>query len=632
VISPRQQTTLHGATPTLEVPNNLSAPLVIIDAEGATAALRSSLEEIGFRVRICDRTDLIATCSHAGADALILDATSHEAMAFDLCVQIRAVLPPTHMAILALVPTDNSESIAKAHAAGASDFAFEITSAAVLAQRVQFLSQLPRLGRALHDAEARLSRMEAHVRQLTYFDAATGLPTLQWLTERLTLAIDIASTSHMQIAAIVVDVTCFERFSNTFGLAVGSELLTHIADRLQTYALQAAVHHSNRINETLGTMAARIGTHQFALVLPLSREFDWIGDLLHQLTETLNAPCNIAGYTLTVDTNIGIALYPDDATTADILLQSAGAALYAAKRGEGNIQFYSAKQQRNAVRRVSLESDLRGALEREELQLYFQPRIELASLTPIAAEALLRWKHPDRGWVSPTEFIPIAEDIGVIDELWQWVLHEACRRAASYAEKTPVRISVNVSGAQFRNNSIAEQVREALWCHSLDPRLLELEITEGVLIERPQLVHDTLNLIRDHGVQIALDDFGTGYSSLSYLRKLPLDFLKIDRSFIADLEDSGDGAAVAESILALARTLNLRAVAEGVETEAQLKFLSQRGCEECQGYFFAKPMPGDALERWLAEQATVAAQRNQPDELDLEEPSNLLKFLRKTGN
>jgi EAL domain-containing protein (putative c-di-GMP-specific phosphodiesterase class I) len=259
--------------------------------------------------------------------------------------------------------------------------------------------------------------------------------------------------------------------------------------------------------------------------------------------------------------------------------------------------------QDNATRRLSLESDLRRAVDRNQLELHFQPRLDAQSLEPTGLEALLRWRHPDRGMVGPTEFIPIAESLGTIIELGEWALYKACEYAALLAHRgAPLRMAVNVSAVQLQRAAIADQVGNALRRYNLDPSLLEIEVTEGILIDRPELVRRTLETLKQQNIRIALDDFGTGYSSLNYLRALPIDYLKIDRSFVADLEGN-DSSAIVSTILTLAKGFGLRTIAEGIETEHQAKILSHAGCDELQGFLFARPMSSDDLESWLTNRA-----------------------------
>jgi diguanylate cyclase (GGDEF)-like protein len=443
-----------------------------------------------------------------------------------------------------------------------------------------------------------LRRVEERARLLEYFDTTTGLPNRAYLRDRLAQRLSGAATD-AQVAAIVIDIEHLNRVNDSLGSHAGDLLLGQIGRRL-TQCL-AELQGTSAMGEGAPATVARIGGDEFGLELHLDPHSDRLPEILNTLQSKLREPFEVAGSEVIVAATMGVAAAPDDASDADSLLRFADAALHQAKQSmRGGYQFYSANMQARAAGRLSIESDLRRAIERNQLQLHYQPRIALTSLMPTGVEALLRWQHPQRGWVSPGEFIPIAEEMGLIVEIGAWVMHEAMRQAAAWAAaNNRLSIAVNVSAVQFQRASVSAQVASALRSSGAPANLLELEITEGILIDRPQLVRQTLESLRADGIRIALDDFGTGYSSLTYLRRLPIDCLKIDRSFIADLSEP-DGPRLVSGIIALAHHLGLCVVAEGVETHGQLRFLTESGCEEVQGYLLAKPMPASTLESWLA--------------------------------
>jgi diguanylate cyclase (GGDEF)-like protein len=443
-----------------------------------------------------------------------------------------------------------------------------------------------------------LRHAEERARLLEFFDSVTGLPNRAYLRDRLTQRLSGASAD-TQIAMIVMDIEHLNRVNDSLGSHAGDHLLGQIGRRL-TQCLADLPSEKGIVDGPAATVA-RIGGDEFGIELHLHRQNDVLPDVLNALQAKLREPFDIAGNEVIVAATMGVAASPDDASDADSLLRLADAALHQAKQSmRGGYQFYSANLQARAAVRLSIESDLRRAIERNQLQLHYQPRIALATNLPTGVEALLRWQHPQRGWVSPGEFIPIAEELGLIIDIGAWVLHEAMRQAAAWAAAgTCLSVAVNVSALQFQRASVATQVAEALRANGATPQLLELEITEGILIDRPQRVRETLEGLRAQGIRIALDDFGTGYSSLTYLRRLPIDCLKIDRSFIDGLNEP-DGPRLVSGIVALAHHLGLCVVAEGVETKAQLQFLRESSCEEVQGFLLAKPMPAAALEGWLA--------------------------------
>jgi diguanylate cyclase (GGDEF)-like protein len=399
------------------------------------------------------------------------------------------------------------------------------------------------------------------------------------------------------------------RINHSLGAKAGDELLVAIARRLQH-------HFAGNEDRAAGDAAlsappaivARTGGDEFCIAITQSNDGQ-IANLLPPLLAILSSLFQIGAQDVAVGVTMGVALFPEDADSAETLLRSADAALHQAKIAvRGGYQFFSAAMQRRATRRLTLESDLRRAVQRGQLELHYQPRLDAKSLRPAGAEALLRWQHPDRGLVSPTEFIPVAEDLGLILELGEWALDKACEHAAQLSSITqPLRMAVNVSAVQLQRADIVEQIGAGLQRHRVDPARLEIEVTEGVFINSPQRARQTLERLKSYGIHIALDDFGTGYSSLSYLRTLPIDYLKIDRSFIAHIPGDRGNTAIVSTILTLAQGLELKTIAEGIEQLAQQETLVMRGCDELQGFLFAKPMSFDALRIWLAEKISIAS-------------------------
>jgi EAL domain-containing protein (putative c-di-GMP-specific phosphodiesterase class I) len=316
---------------------------------------------------------------------------------------------------------------------------------------------------------------------------------------------------------------------------------------------------------------------------------------------------SVQGREVFVNASIGFALYPDDGTDADTLLKHADTAMYEAKgAGRNGFKRYAATMSSEASGRVALEASLRRALERRELELHYQPVVRLSDRRVLGAEALLRWRHPERGLVPPAEFIPLAEATGLIVPIGEWVVAEACREAARWQARLPVSIGVNLSARQFRSDALAETIRAALCASGLDGARLVLEITETLLMENPEASRRLLEPLKQSGVRVVLDDFGTGYSSLAYLRHFPLDALKIDRSFIRDIPADPEDATIVKAVIALAHELRLGVTAEGVETQEQLDFLLAHGCDNAQGYFFARPEPAADLRRRLGLPAASA--------------------------
>jgi predicted signal transduction protein with EAL and GGDEF domain len=364
------------------------------------------------------------------------------------------------------------------------------------------------------------------------------------------------------------------------GHSVGDRLLQDVALRIQEQI---------REEDTV----ARLGGDEFIVLL---RETDEKGAAVvaDKLLEALAIPYDLDGHTISTQASIGISIYPDHAEDADTLIKNADMAMYGAKEeGRNNYQFFKQEMNFRVDLLFSMEKDLRMALEREEFYLHFQPQADLSTGRLCGIEALIRWNHPEKGMVSPAEFIPVAEETGQIIPIGAWVLRTACSQMVEWrnAGLTDIRMAVNLSIRQLRQPVLAEQVKAALEEFGLEPQYLELEITEGIMMGDNRIAMNFLSEMHELGVQLSIDDFGTGFSSLNYLKKLPVHKLKIDQSFVRDIETDESDAAIIRSIISLGHRLNLRVIAEGVETQAQLDFLRIRGCDEIQGYYYAKPMP-----------------------------------------
>ncbi|HKC53535.1 MAG TPA: bifunctional diguanylate cyclase/phosphodiesterase, partial [Burkholderiales bacterium] len=347
---------------------------------------------------------------------------------------------------------------------------------------------------------------------------------------------------------------------------------------------------------------ARLGGDEFILILNDQTGQEVIYRAMQRIISKVAEPIDVDGQELMVTCSAGISLYPQDGPDVDTLLKNADAAMYRAKeKGRNNVQFYTAEMNRQVNERLQTETSLRRALERDEFELYYQPRINVRSGALVSCEALLRWRHPERGLLLPEHFIALAEETGLIVPIGEWVLERACAQAQTWQKdgRAPIGVSVNLSMRQFRQEALANAVDDALRESRLDPRLLEMELTESLIMHDTEAAIRILLRLREIGVDISVDDFGTGHSSLSYLTKLPISALKIDQSFVQDIKGSGrDEGLVAQTIISLARNLKLKVVGEGVETQAQFEFLKKHDCDEVQGFHFAKPMPAPEFERF----------------------------------
>jgi diguanylate cyclase len=442
------------------------------------------------------------------------------------------------------------------------------------------------------DVSVRTQGLEAANRQLRHLathDVLTGLPNRALLDDRIAQALTFAHREQHSFAVMLCDLDRFKLVNDSLGHGAGDHLLQEVARRLTSVV---------RDVDTV----ARLGGDEFVLLLSPVTTCAEAETIAQRVLQAMQPAVELAGITIHVSPSIGIALYPDDGATVETLIAHADAAMFAAKqRGRNNVQCYAAGMESGTHDKVRLESDLHAALARGEFELYYQPKVDTKTGTFYSAEALIRWRHPERGLVTPATFIPLAEECGLIGPIGEWVLREACRqgRAWQLAGLPSVRIAVNVAAAQFRSGNLVETIRRALADAQFEPRLLEVELTESAVMSDPEESIRTLEQLSEMGVFVSVDDFGTGYSSMSYLRRFPIDHLKIDRSFLSEITARSDDASIVGAIVSLAHNLRLKVIAEGVETTAQLDLLKMLGCDQYQGYQFSPPVPVAEFERLM---------------------------------
>ncbi len=445
-------------------------------------------------------------------------------------------------------------------------------------------------------------RKEAEVRiaRMAYFDSLTGLPNRLSFLERVDREIRSAERKSAQLAVLFMDLDGFKGVNDTLGHSAGDLILQWSAERLRE-GLRPADMVARPLRPAAGhadVELARLGGDEFtALILNVVHPEDAL-IVAHRIGELMRRPFTLEGRLVTLTTSIGIALYPDNGRDAATLLKHADTAMYHAKTlGRDNAQFYSAALTRQAVLRMELDASLRAALERDEFFLLYQPQLDVVTGRTESVEALIRWRHPQRGIVSPVEFIGLAEENGLIERIGLWVLNTACADAANWNRTgTPMRVAVNLSPMQFKATGLVQSITEVLERCGLAPGLLELEVTESALMENSTATINTLRTLRDHGVRIALDDFGTGYSSLGYLTRMPISHIKIDRTFVHNLLDGAESVAIVRAVLAMAGSLGLSVTAEGVETAAQAQALIAMGCDSLQGFYFSRPVAVAAID------------------------------------
>ncbi len=440
-----------------------------------------------------------------------------------------------------------------------------------------------------------LKRAEAKIVHLAHHDMLTKLPNRVQLLARLKLAIATAHTEGAELPMLFIDMDRFKNINDTLGHPVGDALLVEVANRLR-----ALVRGSD--------IVARLGGDEFVLVLVGAgqRGVPLAQSVAIKVLDSLGQPYRVQGHELHSTPSIGIGIFPHDGADVDALMKAADTAMYQAKaNGRNNYRFFTADMRRSSDERLAIEAGLRMAIERGELLLHYQPQLDLASGRIVGLEALLRWQHPERGMVPPLKFIPVAEDTGLIEPIGAWVIGEALAQIARWRSTIDprLRVAVNLSAQQLRTAAVVRVVEQALGRQGLTGNALELEVTESAAMHDPARTATLLSELRALGIAVAIDDFGTGYSSLAYLKRLPLSCLKLDRSFVMDIEHDPNDAAISKATIQLAHSLGLAVVAEGVENATQLEFLRTLGCDTVQGYLIAKPLPAAECERLLADAA-----------------------------
>jgi diguanylate cyclase (GGDEF)-like protein len=521
----------------------------------------------------------LAQCAEAASsgeyDAVLVDLGADHSAALVKVTELSATLPQA-VPIL-VVGEDNEALAAEASIRGAQDYI------------VKDREGVKVLSRALHYAIER-KRAEAHIHQLTTFDKLTGLPNRDWLHIQLRQALNSADENGNRFAVMLLDLDRFKLVNDTLGHGRGDKLLREVSARVRTAV------------GDLGSVV-RLGGDEFAVLTAPLEDAAEAGAIADAILKSLAAPFMLEGHDVFVTASIGISIFPNDGADADALLTNADAAMYKAKdQGRNQAQFHILGTYGAAIRRLTLETDLRHAFEREQLTLAYQPQFDSKTGRMIGAEALLRWNHPESGPISPAEFIPIAEETGLILPVGEWVMMKACAEAKSWrnAGWRDAMVAVNVSPRQLTGTHLIESVKKALTAAELPPDALEIEVTEGSLMLNGNEALSLLLEIASLGVRIAVDDFGAGYSSLARLKKFPIGTLKIDRSFIMNLTSDDGDAAIVRAIIAMARSLDVKTVAEGVETESQLALLKSEGCDLIQGFLLSRPISGDDMHRRIA--------------------------------
>lgn len=477
------------------------------------------------------------------------------------------------------------------------DVEHQLLSLKVDERTTQLTASNKQLKQAVEDANKAKNRL----RQLAYFDSLTVLPNRQLFTEQLGLMLRVAKRDQHRLALLFIDLDNFKRINDSLGHSAGDILLKEVALRLRQCIRESDLI-SRYIDPASEIGVARLGGDEFTVVLNRIDDDESAGIVAKRLLAALSKPVMLDDHELVITPSIGIAIAPQDSDNVDGLLRHADTAMYHAKKtGRNNYKFYSSHMNEMGVQRLKLESELRRAVENNELVLHYQPQVNVFTGEIVGAEAMVRWEHPEHGLIPPLNFIPLAEEMGLIVDMGEWVLTEACQQMQAWQEKglKLPKMAVNVSSLQFNHAWFIERIKRALKETRVDPRLLEVELTESVIMNNADATIEALHELKKLGVTLSVDDFGTGYSSLNYLNRFPLDVLKIDKSFISDMDKDKYNAGLVLAIIAMAKSLNLDVIAEGVETPEQYLFLRQQGIQVIQGFLFSKGLSVHEFEALL---------------------------------
>ncbi len=554
--------------------------ILVADDDGMLREIATAmLENAGFEAEAVASGDAaVAACAARMPDLVLLDVEMPNGNGYQACSRIRALPGGREVPIVMVTGCDDAASINLAYDAGATDFVVKPINWPLLAHRIRYV--------------LRGARAQAHIQRLAYFDALTGLPNREWIGEYLARSLEAAAQSAQPVALLFVDLDQFKRINDTLGHETGDALLSQVATRLT-----AALGYAGS-----GAQLARVGGDEFIVVLTGDAGVEAASRCAQRVQSALTTPFVQGGYEFVVTPSIGIALYPEHGSDVQTLRKNADLAMYEAKAGGRNqFRLYSSAINTRAVKRLSLEMELRRAFEDGKLEVYYQPQYAALSLELAGAEALLRWFHPQRGQISTADFIAVAEETGLIGDIGRWTLGQVCRdlkewRAAGLAAPA---VSVNVSGRDFLRQDVLLRLSRVVEEAHLPASLFELELTEGVLMQDVEGGQRSLAALKEYGFALAVDDFGTGYCSLNYLKRFPLDTLKVDRAFVNDITADTDDAAIVRAIIGLGHNLDLKIVAEGVETLEQLEFLRATGCDLVQGYLMSRAIEARSFAQLL---------------------------------
>lgn len=570
------------------------AKIMLVDDEPVLMeVLQAFLEDNGYSqfITVEDSRAALGLICQERPDVLLLDLKMPHVDGFEILSAVRSSEGFAQLPVIVLTSSSDAPTKLRALELGATDFLAKPVDASELALRLR-----------------NTLTVKAYQDQLTYYDALTKLPNRKLYLDRLGWLLKTARRENQRMAILDIGLDRFKKINDSFGPAWGDVVLKEVAARLV-----ASVRDSDVVSRTGGSELwrglARVGGDEFSMVLPGVEPHDGAVFIASRIQDALQAGIPVAETEVFVTASVGIAVYPNDGDEADVLVRNAGAAkAYAKIERPGRSYFYSPEINERAQQRLSTEAALRHAIEQKDFVLHYQPKVDLKTGRVSGCEALIRWQTPDNELVFPDKFIGVAEDAGMIVEIGEWVIGEACRQQAAWCQQGAgdFMISVNVAGPQFRHDNLDKTIHAAARSAAMRPERLRLEITESMLMGDAENFIGRLHRLRASGPTLSIDDFGTGYSSLSYLKRFPVDELKIDRSFIVDMLQDKDDGAIVRGIIALAHSLGLTVVAEGVEEREQVEFLDSLGCEMIQGWYFSKALSADEFAAYAAQGAVAA--------------------------
>lgn len=582
----------------MKVKNMSNSPLIlVVDDDLATRLLmRASLEKAGFQVVEAENGLVaISDFEQLQPDAILLDVMMPKLDGFDTCRAIRKISGGEHTPILMITGLDDLDSIHKSFDSGATDFITKPINWAILNYRVKYML---RASEAFYDVIDK----QKQIQELAFFDQLTGLANRTMFMDTLEISLANSAEQETLLAILFMDLDRFKTVNDTFGHQAGDILLKNVAERISASIRETdPLSRSTKLPHSKKYIS-RFGGDEFTIMLPYLQDPEDAGMIAKRVNETLSEPFKVNDHEVFISASIGISIFPLDGTDPDVLMKHADLAMYHTKeKGKNSFQFYKRSLNIKAEERLDFENDLHKAVISEDFVLYYQPQVSMTDGTIIGAEALTRWNHKIRGMVSPAEFIPAIEELGLIIPFTDWVIHQTGAQQLAWQQENlpPKRIAINVSSKHFIQQDIPGKITKMLQKYNLSAQFLEIELTESVLAEQGPETITVLQRMKNLGLSLSVDDFGTGYSSLVYLKTFPIDIVKIDRFFIMDILTSSQDAVIVKAIIAMAHSMDMKVVAEGIEKKDQFDLLQKMGCDYGQGFLFSPAVPAATFAKML---------------------------------